>query len=273
MDCPAVRRVSDDFVAGELPVETARAVQEHVENCPACSADLAGRRALRERVRHAFQNAPHLDGTPPFMAALRTTLENNARQSARRRRDTLTAFLALAATLVVTTGLGIALLGSDRIAAMGALARAAVGDHLNCAVKFRLTEAPISLPQAAEQYGAMYRVVETLPPDSVPTPSGEARVLERHACVYQGRRFAHIVFRYRGELVSLLVTPTDGLAAPLPASALPPLTAASRIDDTSVVGFRTAHHAVFVAGRIAKGDLTLLAGTIGGPLSAALAGT
>jgi hypothetical protein len=192
----------------------------------------------------------------------------------RRRRDTFMGLLALAATLAIAAGLGVMFLGTERIAAMGALARAAVGDHLNCAVKYRLTETPIPLQQAAEQYGAMYRVVETLPADSVPTPAGEARVLERHACVYQGRRFAHIVFRYRGELVSLLVTPADGSPdAAIPVTPLPPLTLASRIEDTPVVGFRTAHPAVFLAGRVAKSDLTLLADTIGGPLSAALAGT
>ena len=271
MDCPAVRRASDDFLAGELPPGTAREVQAHVEACPACSADLDARRAMRESLRRAFRQAKHLDATPAFMAALRTTLENNARQPSRRRRDTLMGFLALAATLAVAAGLGVAFLGSERMAAMGALARAAVGDHLNCAVKYRLKETPISLPEAAERYGAMYQVLETLPPDSVPTPGGEARVLERHACVYQGRRFAHIVFRYRGELVSLLVTAADGgPGAPLPAATLPHLTTASRIEDTPVVGFRTARYAVFLAGRVAKEDLTRLAGTIRGPLSDAL---
>jgi len=269
MDCPAVRRVADEFLAGELPAGTARAVQAHVETCPACSADLDARRAMRQSVRRAFEHAHHLEAAPPFMAALRTTLQANARQASRRRRDAFMGFLALAATLAVAAALGVMLVGTERIAAMGALARAAVGDHLNCAVKYRLTETPIPLQQAAEQYGAMYRVVETLPPDSVPTPAGEARVLERHACVYQGRRFAHIVFRYRGELVSLLVTTTDGD----PASALTQTTAANRIGDTPVVGFRAGRHAVFLAGRVGKADLQALTNAIGGPLSAALAGT
>jgi hypothetical protein len=40
----------------------------------------------------------------------------------------------------------------------------------------------------------------------VPSIDGPLETLERHACVYQGRRFGHIVLRYRGTLASLLVT-------------------------------------------------------------------
>jgi hypothetical protein len=38
-----------------------------------------------------------------------------------------------------------------------------------------------------------YRVLETEPLSEVRTPIGSARVLERHACVYNGRRFARVV--------------------------------------------------------------------------------
>jgi hypothetical protein len=39
-------------------------------------------------------------------------------------------------------------------------------------------------------------------------------LLDRHACVYQGRRFGHVVFRYRGALTSLMVTDAATPAAP-----------------------------------------------------------
>src|SRR4029453_9199008 len=42
-----------------------------------------------------------------------------------------------------------------------------------------------------------------------PAVDGSLELLERHSCVYQGRRFGHVVFRYRGALTSLLVT--DGV--------------------------------------------------------------
>jgi hypothetical protein len=39
-------------------------------------------------------------------------------------------------------------------------------------------------------------------------------MLERHSCVYQGRRYGHVVFRYRGALTSLLVTDGTPPATP-----------------------------------------------------------
>src|SRR4029079_884096 len=123
---------------------------------------------------------------------------------------------------------------------------AAVGDHKNCALQFRLAEKPISLEDAAQRYGAVYRVLQQLPPDDVATTAGPAHVLERHACVYAGRRFAHIVFEYRGQRVSLLVTDVEargGLA--LAAQAIPHVTSAGRIDDMPVASFRTSRQIVF----------------------------
>ena len=78
------------------------------------------------------------------------------------------------------------------------------------------------------------------------TAVGPAHVLERHACVYGGRRFAHIVFEYRGERVSLLVTAAEGgVQLALPGQALPHVTSAGRIDDISVVSFRASGQMVF----------------------------
>ena len=105
------------------------------------------------------------------------------------------------------------------------------------------------------------------------TAVGPAHVLERHACVYGGRRFAHIVFEYRGERVSLLVAAADGSAQPaLPGEALPHVTSAGRIDDMSVVSFRASRHIVFFAGDVAQADLMALAKAVAEPLYRELAG-
>jgi hypothetical protein len=107
----------------------------------------------------------------------------------------------------------------------------------------------------------------------VATAAGPAHVLERHACVYGGRRFAHIVFDYRGERVSLLVTSVEGgVQLVFPGEALPHLTSPGRIDDMSVVSFRTSRQAVFVVGDVAQADLMKLADAVAGPLYRALAG-
>jgi len=57
--------------------------------------------------------------------------------------------------------LGLAHRSRDWIAATGALARAAVGDHRIASLAFRLAEKPISLEEAAQRFGPAYRVLET----------------------------------------------------------------------------------------------------------------
>src|SRR4029077_11423015 len=225
MECRDVREMADSFLGDELLTETNHEILRHLESCPVCRADLASRRELREGVRRAFDRAPDLGPSPEFVARLRTTLQSQVHQTPARRSVRSWGWWALAASVLLATGLGVAYRGRDWIAATGALARAAVGDHKNCALQFRLAEKPISLDEAAQRYGPAYRVLEHLPPNDVMTTAGPAHVLERHACVYGGRRCAHIVFEYRGERVSLLVTAVEG-GVPLafPGEALPHVT-------------------------------------------------
>ncbi len=86
---------------------------------------------------------------------------------------------------------------------LSALAREAAGDHQNCAVTFALAETPIPLEEAARRYGAPYGALATF---ELPPVDGPLEALARHACVYGGRRFGHIVLRFHGAVASLLVT-------------------------------------------------------------------
>jgi anti-sigma factor RsiW len=273
MECRDVREMADSFLGDELLTETNHEILRHLESCPVCRADLASRRELREGVRRAFQRAPDLSPSPEFVARLRTTLQTRVHQTPARRSVRSWGWWALAASVLLATGLGVAYRGRDWITATGAVARAAVGDHKNCAMQFRLAEQPISLEDAAQRYGAVYRVLQQLPPNDVATAAGPAHVLERHACVYAGRRFAHIVFEYRGQRVSLLVTDVEARGPlALAAQAVPHVTSAGRIDDMPVASFRTSRQIVFVAGDIAQPDLVKLADAVAAPLSRALAG-
>jgi anti-sigma factor RsiW len=245
----------------------------HLETCPVCRDELAARRALREGVRWAFQHASDLDPRPEFMTQLRASLRHAAHHVPARRGIRFHGWWALAATVLLAVALGLAYRGRDWITATATLARAAMGDHRNCTLQFRLAEQPISLEEAAQRYGAAYRVLEKLPPNNVMTAVGPAHVLERNACVYGGRRFAHVVFEYRGERVSLLVTAAEGIVQlALPGEALPHVTSAGRIDDMSVVSFRASGHMVFFAGDVAQADLMTLAKAVAEPLYRELAG-
>ena len=272
MTCRDVRELADSFLAEELLTETNHEILRHLETCPLCRADLAARRELREGLRRAFQQASDLGPNPTFLADLRARLETAAHKPV-RRGIRFQGWWALAATVLLAVAAGFLYGGRGWLSTTGALARAAAGDHRNCALQFRLAERPITLEEAARRYGAPYRVLQTFPPGDVMTGAGPAHVLERHACVYGGRRFAHIVFEYRGERVSLLVTATEGgVQLALPGEALPHVTSAGRVDDLSVVAFRASGQMVFFVGDVAQADLMTLARAIAEPLYRDLAG-
>jgi putative zinc finger protein len=273
MECRDVRELADSFLGEELLTETNHEILRHLETCPVCRADLDARRTLRDGVRGAFHRAADLAPTPEFIAGLRSTLQKAAYQAPARRGIRLQGWWALAATVLLAATVGVVYRGRELVVATGALARAAVGDHLNCALHFRLAEKPITLADAAARYGPAYRVLENVPSDDVTTTAGPAHVLERHACVFEGRRFAHIVFEYRGQRVSLLVTAAgSGLQFTLPGAAVPHVTPAGRIDDMNVVSFRAPGQMVFFAGDVPQTDLMKLADAVAEPLYRGLAG-
>lgn len=273
MECRDVREMADSFLGEELLTETNHEILRHLDTCPVCRADLSARRALREGVQRAFNRAPELSPRPEFIARLRTALQDTAHHGSARRGVRFQGWWALAATVLLAVALGLAYRGGDWITAPGALARAAVGDHRYCALQFRLTEKPISLEEAAQRHGGAYRVLERQPPDDVMTAVGPAHVLERHVCMYDGRRFAHIVFTYRGERVSLLVTAVDGSVTPADRAGALHVTSPGRIDGMPVASFRASRQMVFFTGDVVQTDLVTLAEAVGEPLYRALLAT
>src|SRR5262245_4117837 len=235
MQCREVRDLFDSYLAQELLTETNHEILRHLSGCPTCRADMAERRALREALQRAFARARDMEPRSGFSAELGVKLRDIAQTPP--RRGLFSHWLALAAAVVVGVGLAGTLWWTSRLMRDRDLAAAAVGDHRNCALHFTLAEKPIALAEAAQRYDGAYRILEELPPAEILTSSGAARVLERHSCVYAGRRFAHVVLRYHERVVSLLVTNGgDGLSTNVP------LDAAShgdvrRIDGMSVLSF------------------------------------
>jgi hypothetical protein len=166
--------------------------------------------------------------------------------------------MAIAATLLLVSA--VAFGGREWLGA--SLLHAAIGDHQNCAIRFRLKEKPISLEEAAQRFEPAYHSLLAVAPSPVRVSNGELTVLERHSCVYDGRRFAHIVLRYRGTLVSVLVTP-DRLAR---------LPSAVAVDGTRVSSFRAGRFAVFVVSSASDRETREIAAAIAGPVKSALAG-
>jgi hypothetical protein len=267
MECRDVRELAESFISGQLLTETNHEIVRHLETCLSCRRDIETRRALRDAVRRAFQTDAALQPTAGFADRLRGDLRQTMVQTPSRRTVWWWA-LAAAATVVLSAGGGIWWLRSNP--SLQAITRSAVGDHRHCALKFQLAEKPIALEDAARRYDPAFRVLETDPTDALVTSLGLARVIERHSCVYQGRRFAHVVLQYRGAIVSLLVTKRESAASiALPNDGLPHT---QRVDAMSVVSVSAPGHMIFLVGDLPEGDVAGLAEAVGPSLAKALTG-
>jgi hypothetical protein len=101
------------------------------------------------------------------------------------------------------------------------------------------------------------------PPAALPDDSME--ILDRHSCVYEGSRFGHIVFRYRGRLVSLLVTTLSESLGTSP-EMLP------ADGGLHVAAFSSGRHLVFVVSDFSERDTLRVAQALAEPVSRRLAG-
>ena len=228
--------------------------------------ELDEQRRLQEALRGAFRRAPDLQPTAEFSDRLRDLLQNQTP----RERSTLMSrrsWLGLAAAVVLVAGLTGRLLIDRQTVTMQTLAEDAIGDHQNCALKFRLIRMPVALPEAAAKFDEAFGLLMTAPPDDVPTPGGVIRVLERHVCAYHGRRFGHVVMQYQDHVVSLLLT----AAAPHGADGTP-----QRIGQTanglSVVSVSGSRHAVLLVGDLPSDQLQQLSTIVAQPLAQRLQG-
>lgn len=141
------------------------------------------------------------------------------------------------------------------------LSTQAIGDHKNCAVKFNLAEHPISLDEAAKKFGAVNKDIDKAVFEAAKTafddkPESRIELLEAHSCLYNGRRFVHIVLRRNGKIISVLVTDTD-----LPAETEAPVT--DHTDGAlNAAGFSIGRHAFFVVSEMDAADNAQIARAI-----------
>jgi anti-sigma factor RsiW len=260
MDCREVRHLAEAFVSEQLLVETTGAIVAHLETCAPCRAEIAGLQRLRVAARSAITSAPGLAPRPEFIASLNARLRaEGGRPSSLKWRG----WLVMAAAVLLVTTLGVVLRDWSMANFAGVL-HAAVGDHRYCALDFKLAEKPITFEEAARRFGDIYERLQDVAPPPAALSGGPLRLLERHSCIYQGHRFAHIVFEYRGEAVSLLITGDRGisnLASTLPA-----------IDGFHTAGFREAGYVAFLVSSLSDDDVREVAAAMSDPVVRALRG-
>jgi len=301
MHCQEFREMMDSYLAGELLVETNHEVLRHLENCPACRSELAARRELLAQMRSAVRNAADAQINPVFARRL----QNDLRQTALRpgiwgKLDSgvfinSPIFAATMACLLVGIFFGAIWLrrasapenivaqqnqtdnraetapkpesgiGQIMQIAWQEMTHAAIGDHENCALHYRLKEDPITLTEAAVKYGRFNKDLDKTVIDSLREVSGKKvagesigkiEFYDAHSCVYNGRRFTHIELRRGKTTISVIVTDSNSFAE----------TDAATFNQTAenfqVSGFRAARHAVFVVSDLSKPENSAIAETL-----------
>jgi hypothetical protein len=264
MTCRDVWEIADSFFSEELPTETTHEILGHLETCPMCRMEIGARRRLRGALRDALGRAPELQPSADFGNRLREQLRDVSLDRARpwflSRR-----WLALAASVVLALGVAGVVLTKRSVVSAEALARDAIGDHQNCALKYRLVRMPVPLEEAARQFDSAYRHLLSAPPDDVPTADGPVRVTERHSCAYGARRFGHVIMEYRGRVVSLLMTANAGRTRHIGPDAIPRVIGRP-IDGLSVVSVDGTHHAILLVSDLDSTELTQLSTAVSVPL-------
>jgi len=283
MDCRELKAMMDSYIGDELLIETNHDVLRHIENCADCRAEMASRRMLKTHLRQAVTALPESQIDPLFYSRMSTTLKDAALRPGLLERmfgsgvatpRMLAAGIACILLLTIGTLFWMNRPRNDAFVVVdnnaeilnavktswAELTRLAVGDHENCAVEFKLKEDPISLDEAATKYGAynkdLDKAIMAAFKSAAVEDTGDVEFLEAHSCIYDGRRFAHVVVRQKGEMVSLLMTDTD-----LPEDSYGVRTAL--LDGAiGAASFVAGHHAVFVVSKLTESDNAVLARAI-----------
>ena len=269
MNCRDVREVADSFLCEELLTETKHEILRHLDTCPTCRTELDARRRVRSALRTAFSRAPELQPAGEFMDRLRDQLRQAAVHKQRSWAPS-SRWLAIAAGLVLAAGVTAAVLNRSS-APTEKLAQDAIGDHRNCALKYRLVRNPVPLEEAAQRFDSAFRLLLDAPPDALSTPDGLVRVTERHSCEYGAHRFGHVILQYRGRVVSLLLTANDRTSVATETAEAIPHVIGRPMEGLSVVSVNGTRHAIMLVSDLEKNELTQLAGVVSLPLAQRLA--
>ena len=266
MNCRDFRDLADSFLSGELLTETNLDILRHLDMCHGCRREIEIRRELRDSLRVEFDCAPGLQPRSDFALRLRNQIRVAAADAGRDRTFSRR-WLLRAAGVVLAAGVSGAVFMTESKAPVDALARDAIGDHWNCALKNRKVRTPVPLEEAALRFDRAYRALLHAPPDEISTQNGLARVVDRHSCAFGTRRFGHVILQYRQHVVSLLVTADN--EQPRSVETLRdvrPQLHGSPVNGLSVASIRGAHHAILLVSDLDGRELTRLSTSVSVPL-------
>lgn len=298
MQCSDFHKIADSYLGDELLIETNHEVISHLEACPACRRELAARRELRVQLRAAFANSAALQPTPAFTNRLHAQLRAQALHEA--TTVTWRQWIAIAASVLLFVTIGLlamqngtrntatevagneggnqnqtaeVTLPSPPSSTMRDAVRLfiveasglAAGNHRDCAVDYKLAEAPISLDEAGRKYDRAYINLTSAVMSGQSELARQLQFVEAHSCVFEGKRFGHVVLKEGNHLISVLVTDLDNAPAEIAAQSSPE--ASQAIVNSSVEGYQvsylaTAKHGIFIVSDLEAARNSQIAGIL-----------
>jgi hypothetical protein len=116
------------------------------------------------------------------------------------------------------------------------------------------------LEEAARKFDKSYYKLDQVVLKSFENSNDKIEILAAHACVFKGQRFAHVVMRRQGRIISLLVTDKDKEKSNVAHSAN--AISCQPLDGFQISCFETARHAVFVVSDMSEEDNLSIARTL-----------
>lgn len=271
--CEQTLKYLDSYVSNELLVETNHELLNHLESCPACSAELEVRSRLRTQLKAAVtrQVVP-----PDLQVRIREQIRSHESRALPGAAWNGWA-MAMAASVLLCAAVWFGY-SRERLPALtdrpaqtayiqkvsstlAAVLKVGLGDHIHCSIFRKYPEHPPTVEQMAEKLGPAYEGLLPLVKSAVPDGY---RVIMAHECTYAGRKFTHLTLEKDGGLLSLVIArkqpgeSLDGLAPSLRASGIPVYQSpAGRYE---VAGFEGGRYLAFVVSELrGKANLQIAA--------------
>jgi anti-sigma factor (TIGR02949 family) len=202
--CGKVRGHLDSYLSRELPEETSREVQRHLESCPLCAAELETRARIRAQLQAAVRATPVPGG-------LEAKVRRAVRGEVSRPRTGLWAVAAAAAVIVCVALVSFLRVKTDPEEAilrktsgrLAAVLNVGLRDHLQCAVFRKYSKQPVAARQMAADLGPAFADLVPLVQAKLP---GDFRIIQGHHCSAGGRQYTHLIMAGGGKTVSLVLT-------------------------------------------------------------------
>ena len=209
--CRKVRGHLDSYLSRELPAQTRREVERHLEGCPPCAAELETRARIRAQLQAAVRATPVPTG---LEAKVRRAVQGAGPDKVARPRTGLWAVAAAAAVILCVALVSFLRMKTNPEQAilrktsgrLAAVLNVGLRDHLHCAVFRKYSKQPVAARQMAADLGPGFADLVPLVQAKLP---GDFAIIQGHHCSAGGRHYTHLIIfggAGGGKLVSLLLT-------------------------------------------------------------------